>query len=59
MRKPDRRATCGLLVFPISPLGQKSRPFAWQVVFESGENQLRAVGQKGVDQVVDSMTVRY
>lgn len=39
--------------------GQKSRPFAWQVVFESGENQLRAVGQKGVDQVIDSMTVRY
>lgn len=40
-------------------LGPKSQPFVWEVGFQSGDNQLRAVGQKGGEQVVDSMTVRY
>jgi beta-galactosidase len=40
-------------------LGAKSRPFVWEVSFESGDNPLRAAGQKGSEQVTDSMVVRY
>jgi beta-galactosidase len=40
-------------------LGMKAQPFAWPVVLRSGDNELRAVGHKGSEEVVDSMTVRY
>jgi beta-galactosidase len=40
-------------------LGVKSQALVWEVGFRSGENQLRAIGRKGVEEVVDSMTVRY
>ncbi len=40
-------------------LGIKSPATAWEVEFRSGDNQLRAIGRKGAEQAVDSMTVRY
>ncbi len=40
-------------------LGLKNQPFVWDVAFQSGDNQLRAVGRRGSEQVSDSMAVRY
>jgi beta-galactosidase len=40
-------------------LGVKGQRFVWDVEFQSGDNQLRAVGRNDAEQVVDSMTVKY
>ena len=40
-------------------LKEKSDVFVWQAPFDTGDNQLRAVGRKGKEKVEDSVRVRY
>jgi beta-galactosidase len=40
-------------------LGKKAAPFVWDVTLDRGDNQLRAIGQQGSEEAVDSMVTRF